>query len=96
MQHNLAHITEENNHLISYSMYDNNSTNKKAIENMKKLLSMAMVSELTQRQRECLVMYYYENKRMNEIASILSLSPSTVTRHIKAAQKKLKSIAKYC
>ncbi len=96
MQHSFLGITERNDNLVSYSTYCNPTTNKKNIENMKRLLSVAMACELTQRQRECLVMYYYENKRMNEIASILSVSPSTVTRHIKAAQKKLKTVAKYC
>lgn len=96
MLHNLYGITDKNDNIISYSAYTNNSTNKKAIDNMKHLLSIAMACELTQRQRECLVLYYYDNKRMNEIASILSVAPSTVTRHIKAAQKKLKNIARYC
>lgn len=96
MQHSFLGITEKNDNRVSYSMYCNPSTNKKDIEKMKQLLSVAMLYDLTQRQRECLELYYYENKRMNEIASLLSISPSTVTRHIKAAQKKLKGLAKYC
>ncbi|MBQ8057612.1 MAG: helix-turn-helix domain-containing protein [Ruminococcus sp.] len=63
---------------------------------MKHILYVALNSELTPRQRECLELYYYKKMKMCDIASFLSLSPSTVTRHIKAAERKLKSVAKYC
>lgn len=96
MQHSFFGITEKNDNKVSYSKYCNPLTNKKDIDKLKQLLSVAMLYDLTQRQRECLQLYYYENKRMCEIASLLSVSPSTVTRHIKAAQKKLKDLAKYC
>jgi len=62
---------------------------------MKRVLSTAIRCELTPRQRECVVMYYYDNKKMPDIAFELSLSVSTVSRHIKAGVRKLKNIANY-
>lgn len=62
---------------------------------MKLILSKAIVAELTLRQRDCITMYYYENMKMKDIAKALSLSKSTVSRHIKAAETKLKNVARY-
>ena len=56
---------------------------------MKRLLANAMNRVLTQRQRKCLTMYYFENKKMKEIGEELGLSRPTVSKHIKAAKKKL-------
>ena len=96
MQHDCISITQENSNLVSYSVYQSAGTNKTDLAKMRQLLSIALKTELTGRQRECLEMYYYKNLKMVEIASLLSVSPSTVTRHIKAAHKKLKNVAKYC
>lgn len=96
MQLDCFNITQENTNLVSYSVYQSAGTNKTDLAKMKQLLNIALKTELTGRQRECLEMYYYKNLKMVEIASLLSVSPSTVTRHIKAAQKKLRNLAKYC
>jgi DNA-binding MarR family transcriptional regulator len=39
-------------------------------------------SELTQRQREVLKLYYFHGKTQEDIAAILALSQSTVSRHL--------------
>ena len=96
MQRSGFAITEKSDHLVSYELYNSHGSNESTISKMKHILSVALKNELTERQRECLELYYYKNMKMYEIASLLSLSPSTVTRHIKAAEKKLKSVAKYC
>ncbi len=96
MQLDCFNITQENSNLVSYSVYQSAGTNKTDLAKMRQLLNIALKTELTGRQRECLEMYYYKNLKMVEIASLLSVSPSTVTRHIKAAQKKLRNLAKYC
>ncbi|MBQ2971724.1 MAG: sigma-70 family RNA polymerase sigma factor [Ruminococcus sp.] len=96
MQLDCINITQENSNLVSYSVYQSAGTNKTDLMKMRQLLNIALKTELTDRQRECLEMYYYKNLKMVEIASLLSVSPSTVTRHIKAAQRKLKNLAKYC
>ncbi len=96
MQLDCFNITQENTNLVSYSLYQSAGSNKTDLDKKRQLLRIALQTELTDRQRECLEMYYYKNLKMVEIASLLSLSPSTVTRHLKAAHKKLKNIAKYC
>ena len=99
MRHNLVGINDRNRDLIAYSNFScfNSDTmsNKAEINRMKNILSKAMVSELTTRQRDCLRMYYYDNMKMKDIAVTLGLSNSTVSRHIKAAQTKLKNVARY-
>lgn len=80
---------------MDFSTYEDSDTNIRDIKKMKQILCKALKSELTERQRQCVTMYYYDDMKMKEIASTLSLSPSTVTRHIKAAQRKLKNVAKY-
>ncbi|MBQ8539459.1 MAG: sigma-70 family RNA polymerase sigma factor [Ruminococcus sp.] len=78
-----------------FESYNSHGTNEASIEKMKHILCLALQCELTQRQRQCLELYYYENMKKYEIADALSISPSTVSRHIKAAERKLKSVAKY-
>ncbi len=95
MRHNLLALTEKNVDFITYDSYSSFGSNQGDIAKMKKVLSAAIKCELTPRQRECIVMYFYDNKKMHDIAFELSLSKSTVSRHIKAGVKKLKNIANY-
>ena len=62
---------------------------------MKRILSRAIRHELTDRQRDCLVMYYLDGMKMKDIARSLCLSKSTVSRHISAATLKLRKVAGY-
>ena len=64
-------------------------------EKMKKILKRAIQEELTDRQRACLTMFYLKRMKMKDIAEQLELSPSTVSRHISAAVRKLRKIASY-
>ncbi len=41
---------------------------------------------LTGRQKQCLLMYYYENMKLTDIARKLGISVSSVSRHIKKAK----------
>ncbi len=95
MRHSFVNLGEKNRDLVAYCSFTSSNTNKSDIEKMKHILRTALTNELTQRQRECIIMYYYENKKMKTIAKELSLSVPTVSRHIKAAQAKLKNIANY-
>ncbi len=95
MRHDVLHLDEKNADLIAYSIYSPGTDNRREIERMKRILSRAVRSELTARQRECLTLYYLHSMKMRDIARALSISPSTVTRHIKAAKARLTKIAKY-
>ena len=62
---------------------------------MKKILSMAVLNELTERQRICIIDYYFNGKKQKEIAENLGIDSSTVSRHIIKARDKLRHIASY-
>lgn len=47
---------------------------------------------LTPRQREIVRLYFFEGMKIPEIASVLSLYKSTVSRHLEAAKKNLSII----
>ena len=95
MLHSHVNLSDVNTDMLSYSAFSGYGTNEKDIDKKKSFLFEAVVNDLTNRQRDCILMYYYDNMKMKDIAKKLSLSPSTVTRHIKAAKVKLKNIAKY-
>ncbi len=51
--------------------------------------------ELTERQREIVMMYYYENRNISEIADTLSVNPSTISRSLARSRKNIFRILKY-
>lgn len=62
---------------------------------MKKILFKAIDTELTAKQKKCMIDYYLMNKKEKDIAAELGVNPSTVSRHITLAKKKLRHIASY-
>ena len=94
MKREFIHITDNNKHrLMSDSGFWHGSTNKNSRDKMKKILSMAVLNELTERQRICIVDYYLNGKKEKEIAKELGVNSSTVSRHIMKARDKLST---YC
>lgn len=93
---NIIHITDNNKHkIMSDSGFIQGSTNESSRERMKKILSMAVLNELTERQRICIIDYYFNGKKQKEIAENLGIDSSTVSRHIIKARDKLRHIASY-
>ena len=88
-------LDDENSDLIAYSLYLHGSDNRPERERMKRILSRAIKHELTDRQRDCVTMYYLEGMKMKDIAQAMHLSRSTVTRHIQSATRKLRKVASY-
>lgn len=60
-----------------------------------RVLAAAMKWDLTQRQRECVELYFFHRLTMNEIAQQLEVEPSTVCRHLKKAKLRLKRAFAY-
>ena len=60
-----------------------------------RLLKLAITEELTPRQMQMAVMYYYRQKTVRDIAQELGVNPSTVSRTLKAAREKLKRCMKF-
>lgn len=71
------------------------SNNTQEHSRLKRNVRRALMDELTERQRELILMRYGENKTQAEIADILGLCPSTVSRTIKRAENKLRKFLKY-
>lgn len=88
-------LDENNSDIIAFSLYQQGSSNRMERERMKAILTRAIRRELTDRQRDCITMYYLEGMKMKDIADALHLSRSTVTRHIQSATRKLRRVASY-
>ena len=83
-------LTDKNVNRIEFEKYNSNGTNESSIDKMKHILYVVLyIIPLN-------CAFYYKNMKKYEIADMLSISPSTVSRHIKAAEKKLRGVSKYC
>ena len=60
-----------------------------------RLFRTAWQEELTERQEQMVRMYYIEQHTMREIAAILEVNVSTVSRTLSAARTKLRRVLKY-
>jgi RNA polymerase sigma factor (sigma-70 family) len=61
---------------------------------MKKTLQGIIDYSLTNRQKEVFIMYHVDRKKMPEIASILGIHKSNVSRALNGAQKKIDKLKK--
>ena len=68
----------------------NDNSNQR--ERYRKFLAAA-VKYLPPRQREPIRLYYFEGKKQQEIAELLGIERSTVSRRLKAARASLKKLA---
>lgn len=62
---------------------------------MKDLLRKAISLELTERQRNCLVLYYYEEMPVKDIAARIGIRATTVYKHLRTAKTILRHFAVY-
>lgn len=85
-------FNEETEKLYMQRMGEEREDNVNKRKRMKNLLTKAMLTQLTNRQSICVSEYYIQNKTMETIAAELGISKSTVSRHIKAAMKKLNKL----
>lgn len=60
-----------------------------------RLLAAAIEQELTPRQAQMVRMYFLEQRSMREIAAMLGIYPSTVSRTLYAARTKLKRCLRF-
>ena len=95
MKHELVYLDDKNTPLISYYLAQGGADNRSERERMRRILIRAIKHELTDRQRECLTLYYLQGMKMKDVAQALNLSRSTVSRHIAYASRKLRRIAEY-
>jgi len=53
---------------------------------------VAAVQQLPPRQRAVVVLFYYEDRPMDEIATIVGCTPSTAWNHLRAARQRLATL----
>lgn len=70
-------------------------TNEKEYKQLLRILSKIIAGELTERQQQCIVMRYYKNLTVTEIALKLGIGKSTASRHIKKAKIRLYKLLDY-
>jgi RNA polymerase sigma-70 factor (ECF subfamily) len=75
--------------------FETENSNSEHIKTLKKYMSDIINEELTERQREIVMMYYYENRNISEIADTLSVNPSTISRSLARSRKNIFRILKY-
>lgn len=86
-------INSEDN-ILSYEYWNTHGRdNSKEIRRMIKFLVNAMDKCLTEQQRTCITMVFFDGKQQKEVAEIIGISKSTVSRHIKAGLQKLRDIS---
>lgn len=70
-------------------------TNQNERDKILKIVGKAVCGELTDRQRECIIMRYCQKLTVTDIAFKLGVGKSTVSRHIKKARARLHRVLDY-
>ena len=70
-------------------------TNDEQVERLKANLVRALNEEVTERQREVLLLYYDRRLAQKEIAALLGIDRSTVSRTMKRGEKRLRKCLRY-
>lgn len=65
-------------------------------QKIRKMLTKIIENELTPRQREVITEYYFNNKKMSQIAEESGISVSAVSAKISAGKCKIYKFMKYC
>lgn len=71
------------------SMIADAESNTEKLVTVKKALAYVINNGLTARQKQMIVLYYYENKNMPEIAELLGVNKSTVSRTLARARRNI-------
>lgn len=87
--------TEFDREFIALSQITNAETNSARIQLMKRALSKVIQQDLTPRQRQVILLYYYEGLTMTEIARQLGIDPSTVSRTVSRGRRNILNYLKY-
>lgn len=71
--------------LIALMREKTSATNERQVTILKKALADVIKNDLTTRQKQMIVLYYYEGMKMKEIAAMLEVDPTTVSRTLSRA-----------
>lgn len=79
----------EFNRQFIQDMLGTGSDNRQHLKLAQKALHEVIAQELTERQRELLLLYYFEQRTMVEIGETLGINKSTVSRTMARAKKRI-------
>ena len=82
--------------IVNLSEPGENSDNNFQLEHLKKALEKVIHTRLTTRQQEILTMYYFEKKKIPEIAQLLGVNKSTVSRTLNRAIENIRLYLEFC
>ncbi len=71
------------------------SSNKLKIETLKKMVALIVKQELSKKQQKILKLYFVDGFKYNEIAKMLNVNKSTISRTKTRAFKTIEKILKY-
>ncbi len=80
---------------VADGTFDQSEDNKQQIERLKLIMKKVINEELSPRQKELCYMYFYKKLDMPQIASILNINKSTVSRTLARAVKNINDKVKY-
>lgn len=69
--------------------------NSREISRLKRNLIRALREDVTEKQRQAMLLYYAEGKNMREIGEALGVDKSTVSRTIKRGERRLRRCLRY-
>lgn len=69
-------------------------TNRREREEYRRFLYRAIKTQLTHRQTQVMLLYYFEGKNITEIAQELELNKSTVSRTLRRSLNRLTDLAR--
>lgn len=91
MSRNVLSLNNELEDITSFIKFTRSSKSKsEKVLRMEKILKTAIATELTERQKRCLELYFFDRMKVDEIASALEIKPTTVYKHIKKAKAAVK------
>ena len=79
--------------LFAYQRYCHGEESSNAW--LMRALRIALNEELSEEQRECVIEYYGNNRKMREIAELRRCDVSTVSRNLSRARSRLFRVLKY-
>ena len=94
----IFHLTDENVNYFEYMAQANAAANadKNSCNNkLKRITKLMMDTELTERQRYCIVEHLMNGRKQKDIAKEMNVNESTVCRHIAAGKRKLHRAVEY-
>lgn len=75
--------------------YDEVNSNEERLNLVKQALPKVIENRLSERQKQCVRLYYFENMNMEQTAAALGIERSSVSRTLKRARDRIKTSLEY-